>query len=159
MNREKSTVRSSFGAVSLAITVVSLVAFSTMAYSVYADYNGAIGIVGQQPANPGITYKTVYQGASVTVYLNVTIPNKGLYVLRVGLSCLSTSGSGVACTDASVTVPPGSEQTLHFAMTVSNPQTQGSFPAGVRGNLSLSLVPFASFNMVLDLSSLVGRGG
>ena len=130
-----------------------------MAYSVYADYNGAIGVVGQQSATPGISYRTVSQGTSITVYLNITIPNKGLYVLWVGLSCDSSGGSGVTCMNANVTVPPGSERTLHFEMTVSNPPTQGSFPTGVEGSLSLSLVPFASINIVLDLGSLIQHGG
>lgn len=160
MKREPSTVAPSLRAVSLAVTLVSIVAFSTMAYSAYADYSGVLGVLGQSSGSPAIATRTVVQGTSATVYLNVTIPNDGLYPLGVGLSCISPGGSNqVSCSSASVTVPPGGQETLRFAMTVQNVNASSSSGIQAKGNLSLSLVPFASLNIVVDLGSLAAQGG
>jgi hypothetical protein len=153
---EQSTVASSFRAVFVTIVFVSLVALLTIAYSVYADY-AALGVVGQNQPISNISTKVTATGTTTTVYLNVTIPNRGFYDLRVELSCLSNTSSAVICTDANVTIPPGGEQTLHFIFTVLNQGQQGFVPAGVKGNLSLSLIPFASLNIIVDLSSLAGE--
>lgn len=159
MKHEHSIIASSLRAASLAIVLVSLVALSTIVYSIYTDYNGAIGVVGKNQAAPTVSAKTVVQGMTAKTYLNVTIPNRGLYTIRVVLSCLSNISSGVTCANASVTVPPGGEQTLHFVLTTQDFDQQGAVPAGVKANLSLSLIPFASLNIVVDLSSLVEENG
>ena len=159
MKLEQSTVACSFRAVFVAIVLVSLVTFLTIAYSVYADYNGALAIVGQNLAIANVSAEATAEGTATTVHLTLTIPNRGFYDLRVGLSCLSNTSSEVTCTGASVTVPPGGEQTLQLVFTVLNQSQQGFVPAGVKGNLSLSLIPFASLNIVVDLSSLAGEKG
>jgi hypothetical protein len=155
LKREESTVSSSLRAVSLVILLVSVVAFSTIVYSAYVDYNGVVGAVGTSQATPAVSVKTVVEGTTTSVYLNITLPNDGLYDIRIGLSCLTNTSSDVTCSDASVVIPPGEEQTLRFTMTAEN--QQGVLPSGVKGNLSLSLVPFASLNLVVNLSSLAGE--
>ena len=156
MKREPSTVARSLRAVSLVITLVSLVAVASIAYSGFADISGVLGVVGQNPGSSGVATKTVTQGTSTTVYLNVTVPNDGLYPLTIGLSCQPSGGiTQVTCITAGVTIPPGGQQILHFAVTVPS-----SAAPNIHANatLAVALEPFASFSIVIDLGRLVSRG-
>ena len=159
MKREPSTAARSLRAASLAISLVALVAFSTMVYSVYADYTGAISIFSGSSGSTGISATAVRSGNTTTVYLNVTISNKGLYVLGVSLSCEPSAGSvSVTCADGSVTIHPGGEDTLHFVLTLTNQDGISLSGIPIKGSLSLSLQPFASLDIGVDLSSLLGQG-
>ena len=131
-----------------------MVAFSTLLYSVYEDYNGALGAV--TPSSRAVASKVTVSGASATLQLNVTVPNAGLYPIGVSLYCARSLPAGTSCTGASVTVPPGGNRTLVVSLTA--PLDGGSAPdlTGVKGNLTISLIPFASMTIGMDLGSLVG---
>ena len=160
MKREPSTVARSLRAASLAITVVALVAFSTLAYSVYADVNGVAGTLGSGASSPNVSVRTVVNGTSETEYINATIPNRGLYPLVVGLSCLPSTGSvRVTCSDARITIPPGGAQTMHFTMVFQNLSFTSVNTISVKGNVSLALVPFASVSMIAPFFSAAGQEG
>jgi hypothetical protein len=138
------------------ITVVSLVAFSSIAYSAWADINGVIGTVGQGPRSPAVAAETVTRGNSITLYLNVTVSNKGLYPLTIGLTCQPSSTTKLMCQQASVIIPPAGQSTLHFSMTVLN-ASQPSIQAN--GTLSVTLQPFASVYVGVNLGSMLNQGG
>lgn len=151
MSQEQSTTARSLRAVSLAITLVTLVAFSTVLYSIYAEYGAAVSVLGDGGPGSGISAKTVIDGTGATLYVNATIPNRGLYPVKVELSCDTlTDGS---CMPASVVVPPGGQETLRFGLGVSS---EDGVPTA-KGNLTLSLVPFASLEIPLNLGSMVAH--
>ena len=160
MKREPSMVGRSLWAASVVITVVALVAFSTLAYSVYADV-GSVGRSLSSSSSPsGYTTSVAVNGTSETEYVNATIPNAGLYPLVVGLSCLPSNGSvRVTCSNTEVTIPPGGEQTMHFAMVFQNISFTSTNTVSVKGNVSLALVPFASVSMVVPIISASERAG
>jgi len=160
LKREPSTAARSLRAASLAITVVSLVAFSTIAYSFYADYEALSG--GQRPGGPppNQSVRTVVNNTSATTYVNITVTNNGLYPLTVGLSCLSSNGSVVVkCSNSSITVPPGSKQILHFVMNLQNLSQAPPGNFTVMGDISLSLPPFVSVNIIRPIASSSEQGG
>jgi hypothetical protein len=160
LKREPSTAARSLRAASLVITVVSLVAFSTIAYSFYEDVTGVVGALGSGSQTPSITSSTVVQGTSATIYVNATIPNRGLYPLAVGLTCLPSNGSvTVTCADATVTVPPGQEQTLHFAMNLQNLNPSGPNNISVAANVTLAIEPFVTFVISTRFVSGGGQAG
>jgi len=160
LKREPSPVVRSLRAASLAITVVAIVAFSTMAYSVYMDVNGVVGALGSGRSPTNFSVRTVINGSSETEYFNATIPNRGLYPLVVGLSCLPSTGSvNVTCSKASVVIPPGGEQTMHFTMVFQNLSFTSVNTISVKGNVSLSLVPFASVSMIAPFFAAPEQGG
>ncbi len=145
-------------AVSLAITLVSIVTFATVAYSAYSDYSGVIDI--SRAGTAAVTSKTVVQGTSATVYLNATIPNKGLLPIQVSIAC-SQNQSGITCLTANMTIGPGQVETVHFQMTIANFASLQSNPGGfhVNGTLKVELVPFASISASIDIGTLVHQGG
>lgn len=158
MNPEKSIVAGALRAVSLAITVVSILTFATVAYSAYQDYSGVLDL--SHTGTPAIESKSVVQGSSVTVFLNATIPNKGLLPLQASVGC-APGQPDVSCAPASMTVAPGEVGTLRFQITVTNFAQLMASPGGLHVNAtwSFSLVSFAGFSASLDLGSLIHQGG
>lgn len=159
MKREPSSVTRSLRAASVVITVVSLVAFSTIAYSLYSDVNAVIGTLGSGPSE-GVATSTVLKGTNATIYINATVPNAGLYPLSVGLSCLPSNGSiKVSCSNSSVTVAPGGQQTLRFTILLQNLSLTSPNNFSVEGNLSLSLIPFGSASLKVPIGTAGGNRG
>jgi hypothetical protein len=159
LKHEPSTVARSLKAISIVITLISIAAFSTIAYSAYADFAGVFRIMGQGGASPNMSNSAVVQGNSIVVHLNVTIPNDGMYPLTVGLSCLPSNGTVlVTCPAASVTIPPGGEGTLHFTMNIQSPSLADLSGLHTEGNLSLSIEPFASISVIIGLGSVQAQG-
>ncbi|MGD1054625.1 MAG: hypothetical protein ABR867_00875 [Nitrososphaerales archaeon] len=159
MKREPSIMASSLRAVALVITLVSLVTFSTVGYTAYADVSNVLNTVGGSAPTSAITAKTVIQGSAALVYLNVTLANKGLYPITLSLTCLPPEGSGIVCTSPSITVLPGQSQTLRFVMTVENYTQSGAGSLRVDGQVEVALEPFASIAAAVDLGSLIAKGG
>jgi hypothetical protein len=152
----------SLRAVGLAITLVSLVAFSTIIYSAYTDVSTIFSTLGSGSGSSAIAAREVVQGSTATIYLNVTMQNKGLYPIMMAISCLNSQGANVTCNSPSVTVAPGMKQTLHFVMVISGfSRTQGgtSNNIHVNGTVLLALEQFASITIAVDLGSLVQQGG
>jgi len=145
--------------VALVITMVALVTFSTVGYTAYADVSNVISTVGGGSPTPAISAKTVVQGLEATVYLNVTLANKGLYPITLSLACLPPSGSGITCTSPSIRVLPDQSQTLQFMMTVENYSQSAAGGLHVDGQVGVTLEPFASIAVAVDLGTLAAHGG
>ena len=143
----------------LVITLVSLVTFSTVGYTVYADVSDTLNAVKGGTSTSAIAAKTVVQGSAAVIYLNVTLANKGLYPIVLSLTCLSPEESGITCTSPSITVLPGQSQTLHFMMTVKNYIQSATGGLHVDGQVKVTLEPFASIAVAVDLGSLIAQGG
>ena len=157
MKREHTTAARSLRAVALAITLVSVVTFAAVGYSAYADVSSVLNV--SQTGSPAISARTVTQGDTATVYVNVTISNEGLLPLEVAISC--QGGAGIACVTGSVTVPPGQRGTLTFQMTIEGASQFSSNPSAlhINGTIRAELVPFAALSASLDLGSLFTPGG
>jgi hypothetical protein len=152
----------SLRAVGLAITLVSVVAFSTIVYSAYADVSTIFSTLGSGSGSSAIAAREVVRGSTATVYLNVTMQNKGLYPVMMAISCLDSQGAKVTCNSPSVTVAPGTKQTLHFVMAINDFRTQGGTSNNnihVNGTVLLALDQFASISIAVDLGSLAHQGG
>ncbi len=158
MKREPSILASSLRAVALIITLVSIVTLSTVGYSAYADVSSVTSTLGGGLPTTSITAETVVNGSAAIVYLNVTLANKGLYPISLSLTCLPTNGSGITCTSPSIMFLPGQSQTLHFVMTVENYSRFIARNMRVDGQVVVTLEPFASITVAVDLGTLVARG-
>ena len=88
MKRVSSTLRGSFRGVAIAITLVSIITFSTIFYSVYRVYQSLTASGGLK----GITKTTVIQGTMVVFSLNGSIPNNGLYPIDLSFTLSAESG-------------------------------------------------------------------
>ena len=153
MKREPSSVARSFRVVSLVLTVVGIVAFTTVGYSANADLNSVVGALGSGTSSRGFATSVSVNGTSETLHVNATIPNAGLYPLSVGISCLPSTGSvKVTCSNSSVSVQPGQKQVLRFTMVLENLSAITAGGISVRGNISLALQPFASMSLVVPFS-------
>ena len=142
----------------LAITLVVLVSFATVGYTVYADVSNVVNTVGGSAATSLVTTTTVVQGSATVFYLNVTLTNTGLYPIIITLVCQSSAGIQIVCTSPSVTVLPRQSQTLHFIMTAQNYSQSAAGGLHVDGQMEVVLEPFASVNLTVDLGTLVARG-
>ncbi len=159
MKHEPSILASSLRTVTLVIILVVLVTLSTVGYSAYADVSNVVNTVGGGSQTSTITAKTVVQDSTATVYLNVTLANKGLYPIALSLTCLPPGGNGITCTSPSITVLPRQSQTLHFVMTVENYTRFVAEGMHVDGQVVVTLEPFASITVAVNLGTLVARGG
>ncbi len=158
MNHEPSILASSLRAVALVITVVSLVTLCTVGYSAYADASNIVNTVGGGSPTSAIATRIVIEGSAATVYLNVTLANKGYYPISLSLTCLPQSGSGISCTSPSIRVLPGQSQTLHFVMMVGNYPQFVAEGMHADGQVVVTLEPFASVTVAVNLGTLVTRG-
>jgi len=156
---EPSILSHSLRAVALVITLVSLVTFATVGYSVYAVASNVTNTLGGSSHTPAITAKVVVSGSVATAYLNVTLTNNGFYPIALSLDCSPPAGSGISCTNSLVRIDPGQTQTLNFAMTVENYSQYAPEGIHVDGLVQATLEPFASVNMTVDLGTLLTRGG
>lgn len=159
MKREPSILARSLRAVALVITLVVVVSFATIGYTVYADVSNVVSTIGGGSQTSLVASKTVVQGSAAVDYLNVTLANKGLYPIALSLSCLSPAESGITCTSPSITVLPGQSQTLQFMMTVQNYSQIAAGGLHVDGQVVVALEPFASIAVAVDIGNLTARGG
>ena len=160
MNREPSIAASALRAASLAITLVSIVSVSTIAYSAIADYDGVVGVFSHPAGSGPIEVRVVRQGEGATAYVNVTVPNRGLYPLRLTFLCLPPPGQGVTCTSADILISPRESGTFGFSVSVANvSMLQSGSNLRVGGNLSMGLEPFASITVRVDLTSALTQAG
>jgi hypothetical protein len=146
-------------AATLVITLMVVVSFATIGYTVYADVSNVVSTVESGGPTPLVASKIVVQGSTTVDYLNVTLANKGLYPIVLSLSCLSPVESGITCTSPSITVLPGQSQTLQFRMTVENYSQVAAGGLHVNGQVVVALEPFASIAVTVDLGNLTALGG
>lgn len=143
-------------AVSLAITLVSIVTFATMIYSAYQDVSGVVGIFGGKPAGSLGPLQTKVSGNTAQDGLNFTIPNNGLYPLTLRVSCSEPGGLPVSCQAVDLTVIPGQTEVVHFVILVSDVKALRAMVAAgqsihVNATASVSLEPFATLSVTFDL--------
>ena len=150
----------SLRAVGLAITLVSIVTFSTFAYSSIADFQGFYSSL-QSGSSSALTGSAFAQGTMLLLDLNATVTNEGLFPLSITFSCLPMQTEGATCTTASATIPPGQTSTLVFRMAVPNETeyTSGAKQLHINGSVTLALEPFASVSITKDFGTFfVSRG-
>ena len=143
--------------VTVAITLILLIAVGTVAYSAYEDYSAVRAELagGSQQAIGA----AVLRGSEETVSINITVPNKGLYSLNVTLAC-DYPTSNVVCQRTSVNVAPGEEGVLRFRMTVSDvSQFETSDNHVINGTVSISMAPFVALDVGTDFGGFVKSGG
>ena len=144
--------------ISLAVAIIVLLVVGTVGYSLYSDYNGIVGNLHQ--GGQGIQAGQTTVGSAERVTLNVTIPNKGMYTLSVAVACDPGQKFEIVCDPGSVSIAPGQQQVLRFAMTIGQfAQYQDSSDRRINGTLTVGLAPFLSFTVHVDLASLAGQGG
>jgi hypothetical protein len=151
----------SLRAVGLAITLVSIVTFSTLGYTIFADVQGFVGTLQSGPGS-ALSGSAVLQGSILLLDLNATVQNQGLYPLSITLSCPSTQQQeGATCTTAHATIPPGQTSTLVFRMAIPNGTvyTSGAKQLHINVSAAFALEPFASITVTKDLGTLFRPGG
>ncbi len=155
MKRVSSTVRGSFRGVAIAITLVSVITFSTIGYSVYREYQSltASGVL------KGITANTVVQGTKVFFSLNGSIPNSGLYPIDLSFSISAESGGHLLTksTSTAVKLLPGQNRAVNLTSQIdllsltnaTNPQRflLNESTISLFTTVNAGLEPFASFSL------------
>lgn len=157
MNREPSTASRALRGVSLAITLVSIITFSTIAYSAYADVNGVLSSLrGPSTSATGAHYTV--SGNTARLDLNFNVDNGGLYPLSIQLTCANSPSLPVSCGPVSVSIQPGLSRGVDLVLNVNDLarlQTLVSSGAGVHLNATAAifLQPFAVLSVTFDLGS------
>jgi len=148
---EPSTAARTLRAVALVVTLISVLTFGGLVYSVYQDVSP---FVSRSTSQPAISVLATSSGLSV----NVTFRNSGLYPIAIGAACSSsTVVQGVSCTKANATILPGQTQTVEFSITSASSITALS---NVTATVQLTLEPLASVSVVFSPSALLeGSGG
>ena len=158
MKREPSTASRALRAVSLVITLVSIVTFSTMGYSAFADLRGVISTLGS--GGQGAASNLLVNGNSAELDFAYNVQNGGLYPLLISISCQPDASLSVSCSGGNVTIPAGATQQVRFAVSVADlTKLEGAIAAGqqvrLNGTAQISLEPFATLSAVFDLGSIL----
>jgi hypothetical protein len=157
LKREPSTAARTLRAVSLVITLISILTFVTLAYSGYEDVAPLVqGASGGPP--PIAVSPPQSNGQTSTIFVNVTLHNGGLYPIGVSIAC-SSQTNGTSCSDVAASVVPGQTQVIHFSVTTQNSNLGqgGSFP-NIIVSVQLSLVPFLTLSVTINPAALAGGG-
>ena len=143
--------------VTVAITLIVIIVLGTVAYSAYEDYTAVRSeLAGGSNQAVG---RAVITGTSEAISINITVPNRGLYTLNVTMSCEYPT-SNVVCAPAHVSVPPGGQGVLRFAMNVANvTQFENSIDRRINGTVAIAMPPFASVSIQTDFGGFVNTGG
>jgi len=155
LKRVSSTLRGSFRGVAVAITLVSIITFSTIFYSVYRVYQSLTASGGLK----GITKTTVIQGTMVVFSLNGSIPNNGLYPIDLSFTLSAESGGRLLTksTSTAVKLMPGQNRAVNFTSQIdllsltnaTNPQRflLNESTVSLFTTLNAELEPFASMSI------------
>ena len=155
MKRVSSTLRGSFRGVAIAITLVSVITFSTIGYSAYRVYQSLTAPGGLK----GITTTMIVQGTKVVFSLNGSIPNNGLYPIDLSFTISAESGGQLLSksTSTAVKLLPGQNRAVNvtsqidlFSLTnVTNPQRflLNQSTISLFTTLNAKLEPFASLSL------------
>ncbi len=162
MMREPSMAWRSLRAVSIMITLVSVVTFGTMIYSTYEDATATLAAIGN-PSHQGFGTQTTVSGNTAQVALNFSLFNKGLYPLGVNLSCAPSQSLPVSCQPVQVSVPPGVTKSVRLVLSVNDVTKLQSIATGaaqlhLNATASVSLEPFATLSVTFDLGSALSGG-
>jgi len=141
--------------VAIAITLVSVITFSTMGYSVYREYQSltASGVL------KGITATTTVQGTKVVFSLNGSIPNSGLYPIDLSFTISAESGGQLLTksTSPAVKLMPGQNRAVNITSQIdllsltnaTNPQRflLNDSTISLITTVNAGLEPFASMSL------------
>jgi hypothetical protein len=142
--------------VTIAIVLVVIIVVGTVGYSAYEDVTGIRSEIGAGPQQA--SGRAVLVGSSEVISINVTVPNNGLYTLNITITC-DPQNANVVCEPSHVSVPSGGQQVLRFKMTVVNlQQFEASSNHRINGTVDISLQPFASLSVGVDLGGYVQTG-
>lgn len=156
MKRATWTVRGSLRIVAIAITLVSVITFSTILYSVYREYQ-SLSAAG---ALRGVQAGGAIQGTSVLFTVNGSIPNSGLYPIDLSFSIAAESGGQVIAksTSPAVRLLPGQSRAVSLTSqlnllsslsNVTNPQRflLNQSVISLVTTINAGLEPFASISI------------
>jgi len=139
--------------------MTTFLVLGTVAYSAYEDYRGVTTLFDAGSGRKLITVERTIQGQMVTVTLNATVPNQGLFTIEVDVSCTGQVNPNIVCTPASVTVPPGQRGTLTFQFVVKDvTKIPTGVPFHLNGTTSVAMVPVASITVGADFGAFVTGG-
>jgi hypothetical protein len=162
MKTEPSLAERSLRSASLVITLLSVLVFSTIAYSAYADANGVLKVfgAGSSSSTAPVSVTSTTQGNTTDLTFNVTLQNNGLYPIEVSGSCASTPGGlNATCNMPTTTIGPGQSTSFQFTLGVVGLSVQGA--AGnepLYVDFKVALEPFVSVSVTANLSSFIGGG-
>jgi len=150
-----STVKGSLRAVAIIITVISLITFSTIGYSVYREYQSL-----SSPASvSGIKASASVVGTNVIFSVNGKIPNSGLYPIDLSFAVTAQSGGSLIAksNSAGVRLLPGGDKVVNltskvdlFSLSnVTNPQRflLNQTTITLLTTLNAGLEPFATISI------------
>lgn len=142
--------------VTITISVIVIIVIGSVAYSAYEDYQGIrTELVPGSNQAKGVA---MVQGSSEVVSINITVPNNGLYVLNVTVTC-DSKNPNVVCSPSQVVLPGGQQGVLRFKMTVLNIQQFAASPDHrINGTVAIKMVPFAGLSLGVDLGGFVKTG-
>ncbi|GEM_PF-3765690 len=152
--------------VSLTLTVVTITAVATVAYSGYVEINYLQS--GFQPEKPPFRFELV--NGQQSLVLDLTLPNQGLYPLELSVGAAFMYKNDVIASAQSpvVTIAPRSNGTLSFILPMrledflknselaSRLQT-GSAPINVTLTIIATVVPFLSVDTILSVPVTISQ--
>ncbi len=117
MSRATSTLRGSLRTVAIAITLITIVTFSTIGYSLYKEYES----ITSSNALQGIKSGGVIRGSSIVFSLTGNIPNSGLYPIDLSFSFDAESAGQVLAknTTSTVRLLPGESRAVNFSSAIN----------------------------------------
>ena len=141
----------------IAITLIVIIVVGTVVYSAYEDYT-AVRPEFSPGSNQIQAVESPYGSGGAKITLSANVPNGGLYVLNVTMTC-DGSNPNVSCTEGHVSVAPGQQEVLRFELTIANVQQYAAGNHRINGTVSMSLQPFVTLSIGTDLSGLVNIQG
>ena len=161
MKTEPSLAERSLRSTSLAIALLSIMVFSTLAYSAYADASGVLKVFGNSSSAAPVRVTTTTQGNTTEVTFDVTLQNNGLYPIEVSGSCPSTPGGlNATCSMPTTAIAPGQSTSFNFTLSLSALTLQSrAADEPLYVDFTVALAPFVSLSITANLASFVEAGG
>ncbi len=146
--------------VSLALTVVTITAVATVAYSGYLEVSYLQS--GFQAKEPPLRFEPI--NGQQALVLNITIPNQGLYPLELSVGTAFMYKDNIIASNESsvVTIPPGSSGPLRVILLVrlqdflknselASKLRTGGAPVSITLKVTATVVPFLSVDAKLAI--------
>jgi hypothetical protein len=136
--------------ISAMLVASTALVFVTLGYSAYRDFSSL------RAGGSVVVVSLVQSGDTAHGSLNLTVANPGLYALVVSFSCDPGQGSYLSCNQASVSVPPGGEQTLRFVLDVKSVSALQAAGGRINGTMGVEIEPLLTLGIGYSLDA---RGG
>ncbi|MDG6925932.1 MAG: hypothetical protein JRN09_05215 [Nitrososphaerota archaeon] len=162
MSKSGSTLKGALRGVALAITLVSVLTFATVGYSVYQSY----GVVTSPSFGSEVHRSVAWQDGVLMVSWTGTFPNEGLYPVQVSsyLNASSSSGYLGSADSGTATIAPSSTGGFNLSLSL-DPFTAGGGAADrlfyngsdvtLTVGLKTSLVPLAGLKVSGNSSTYI----